>query len=360
MFHKIRWLHKKGVAIYLHCFTYDERVPTEELNKYCKEVYYYKRKTGLVSLMSLLPYNVKSRISKELKQNLMKNDFPVILEALHSCFLLKDDDFKDRIKIFRESNIEHEYFFHLAKHEKQFFKQIYFLSEAFKLKTFEKVLSNADLILTVSKADESYFSKLFPSNKVKNIPSFHQNDEVHVVAGSSDYILYHGNLAVSENYMAAEWLVENVFSKIKQRSIIAGLDPPAFLAEKIAKYPHISLVENCTREQMDELVENAHVHCLYTPQATGLKLKLLNVLFKGRFVIVNENMLHGTSLNEACIIANSPNEYIELINSCFTKKFEETDVKMRESLLNAYSNDVNAVKLISLINELKYSKNLIN
>jgi len=48
MFHKIRWLHKKGVHIYLHCFEYGDRPATPELNKYCKEVTYYKERLGLV------------------------------------------------------------------------------------------------------------------------------------------------------------------------------------------------------------------------------------------------------------------------------------------------------------------------
>ncbi len=34
--------------------------------------------------------------------------------------------------------------------------------------------------------------------------------------GKGNYILYHGNLSVSENYNAALWLIENVFSKITQ------------------------------------------------------------------------------------------------------------------------------------------------
>ncbi|MBP8033021.1 MAG: glycosyltransferase family 1 protein, partial [Bacteroidia bacterium] len=88
MFHKIRWLHKKGVIIYLHCFEYGNRTATSELNKYCKEVTYYKRNTGISSFISSLPYNVKSRISNELKQNLLKNNYPIIFEALHTCYLL--------------------------------------------------------------------------------------------------------------------------------------------------------------------------------------------------------------------------------------------------------------------------------
>lgn len=349
MFHKIRWLHKKGINIYLHCFEYGDRKATDELNKYCKEVTYYKRKTGLSSFLSLLPYNVKSRISEELKQNLLKNNHPIIFEALHTCYLLKDNGFKNRKKIFRESNIEHDYFYHLAKNEKHILKKLYLYIEAFKLKRFENIVSYADLMLVVSTEDEKHFQKHYSKSHVKYLPSFHQNDELLVGKGISDYVLYHGNLSVSENYMAAVWLIDHVFSKIKYQIIIAGLNPPNFLREKISQHSNISLKENCTREEMDLLIHNAQIHCLYTPQATGLKLKLLNVLFKGRFVIVNTHMIHGTDLDNVCIIANSPHDYINAINQYISLEFSDEELHKRKNDLKAFENNLNADTLINFI-----------
>lgn len=349
MFHKIRWLHKQGVEIYLHCFEYGERRRTDELNKYCKEVYYYQRNTSLRSFFSLLPYNVKSRISEELKRNLLKNDYPIIFEALHTCYLLNDSDLANRKKLFRESNIEHDYFFHLAKNEKHFFKKIYLYAEACKLKFFEKRLQYANVMLVVSTEDEHYFKKQFPENKVIYLPSFHQNDEVKIKTGSSDYILYHGNLSVSENYMAADWLIDHVFSKINYKVIIAGLNPPRFLKDKIKSHNNISLKENCTREEMDNLIENAHIHCLYTPQATGLKLKLLNVLYKGRFVVANEHMVHGTDLTSTCLIADKAQDYVNLIKQYMSIEYKSDDKNQREKVLNLHHNNYLINDLISYL-----------
>lgn len=349
MFHKIRWLNKKGVNVYLHCFEYGDRKQSEELNKHCKKVVYYKRKTGLVSFLSLLPYNVKSRISKELKKNLLENDFPILFEALHTCYLLGDKEFAGRKKLFRESNIEHDYFFHLAKSEKNIYKKFYLLTEAFKLKRFEPIVSKADLMLIVSTEDEKHFKDLYDASKVKYLPSFHQNDDLLIQAGTSDYILYHGNLSVSENYVAADWLIDNVFCNLQHQVIIAGLNPPAFLKEKISKFSHITLKENCTREEMDSLIANAQIHCLYTSQATGLKLKLLNVLYKGRFVIANSHMLHGTSLQDSCLIANTPQQYIKAIDQCLKKEFSNAQIEKRKTDLEIYNNDSNATRLIDYL-----------
>jgi hypothetical protein len=349
MFHKIRWLHKNGVHIYLHCFEYGDRKATIELEKYCKKVTYYKRKTGIVSFLSILPYNVKSRISNDLKNNLLKNDFPIIFEALHTCNLLNDKAFIDRKKIFRESNIEHEYFYHLAKNEINFLKKVYLYTEALKLKRFEKIVSKSNLILVVSTEDEKHFHDLYQSTPVVYLPSFHQNDEILISEGISDYVLYHGNLSVSENYKAADWLIDNVFSVINHKVVIAGLNPPKFLKEKISKYSNISLKENCTREEMDSLIHHAQVHCLYTSQATGLKLKLLNVLFKGRFIIANNEMVYGTDLGSSCFISNTPKQYIDAIESCFKTPFTHDLLGKRIDDLNQFQNSRNCDSLINFI-----------
>ncbi|MCC6181800.1 MAG: glycosyltransferase family 1 protein [Bacteroidia bacterium] len=352
MFHKIRCLHQQGVEIYLHCYTYGTRRPQQELEKYCRKVNYYQRKTGLASFFSILPYNVKSRKSKELKKNLQKNNYPILFDALHTCYYINDKEFSGRLKLFRESNIEHNYFYHLAKNENQFLKKLYLYTEAFKLKLFEKYLSAADAMLVVSTEDEQYFKKQFPNNKVYYLPSFHQNDELGIRVGKSDYCLYHGNLSVSENYQAASWLIEHVFSKINHPVIIAGLNPPRFLVEKIARYPHIQLKENCSEQEMNELIENAQIHCLYTPQATGLKLKLLNVLFKGRFVIANDFMVHGTELSMAITIANQPDDYIYKIKQHFTETFDEQLLQIRKDYLKKYCNQHQVNSLIEIITTL--------
>jgi hypothetical protein len=353
MFHKIRWLHKSGVEIYLHCYTYGERVPSKELEKYCKEVHYYQRRTGLLSFLSLIPYNVKSRSSVELKENLLKNEYLILFEALHSCYWLNHKRFSHRKKIFRESNVEHDYFFHLAQNEKNLLKRVYLYSESFKLKRFERKLVASDLMLIVSKEDEKYFKNQFPSNNIRFMPSFHQNDDVTIKEGISDYVLYHGNLSVSENNYAAEWLIDHVFSRINYNVIIAGLNPPAFLSKKIAQFENIQLISNCSENQMNELVEHAQVHCLYTPQPTGLKLKLLNVLFKGRHVVCDPNMIAGTELARAVAIAKSAEDFILSIQQLMKVPFDTASIQNRRNLLERYTNQRNIKDLIDALEPIK-------
>src|SRR5690606_15715599 len=128
------------------------------------------------------------------------------------------------------------------------------------------------------------------------LPSFHPGTKAGIKEGGSDYLLFHGNLSVSENYEAAEWLILNVFSKLNFKVVIAGLNPPDFLKELISQHRNIQLKDSPNDEELVHLIRGAQVHVLYTAQATGLKLKLLNVLFKGRFIVCNPQMLSGTDV----------------------------------------------------------------
>ena len=109
IYYKMKALHECGVKIILHCFEY-ERPRTSELEKICHEVHYYKRRTGLLPNLTYLPYNVYGRKDKNLIKNLLKNDYPILFEGLHSCYYLSDKRLRNRFKIFRECNIEHDYY----------------------------------------------------------------------------------------------------------------------------------------------------------------------------------------------------------------------------------------------------------
>ncbi|WP_317898266.1 glycosyltransferase [Aurantibacillus circumpalustris] len=347
VFYKLYWLKKAGVKIHLHCFTYG-RNPSKELEDLCEKVYYYERKTGVLNNLSLLPYTVKSRQSAELEKNLLCNDFPILFEVLHTCYLLNDERFKNRKKIYRHSNIEHDYYNELSKTEKRFAKRIYLRIEAWKLKRFESIVAYADLILAVNQKDTTYFHKKYPAVKSVYLASFHPNSSLTIKPGKGDYILFHGNLSVSENYEAAVWLIKHVFSKINFPVVIAGLNPPEFLIQLVKEHSNIKLRVSPNEEEMTQLLRNSQIHVLYTAQPTGLKLKLLNVLFKGRFVICNTHMISGTGIkeNKTLRLADSAENFIQSINESMHKDFTDELCHERKSLIENFDNTLNAKKLI--------------
>lgn len=339
-----------GIRIHLHCFSYG-RLPAKELDALCEKVYYYPRQTGLLSNLSSLPYTVKSRQSAEMEKNLLANDFPILFEVLHTCYLLNDPRFKDRIKLYRHSNIEHEYYKHLATSEKDLIKKTYLKIETKRLEQFEKIIANAGYILAVNEIDSHYFKQKYTRPKTIYLPSFHPHSKPQIKEGTGDYILYHGNLSISENYDAANWLIDHVFSQINEKVIIAGLNPPSFLKHKIEKFSNIILAENLSEDGMNDLIENAQIHCLHTHQATGLKLKLLNVLYKGRFILCNSLMLKGTGINagKSITICNTGADYCSALKLQMNLAFESSLLEERDFITKRFNNAANAAALVELL-----------
>ncbi|MGZ3862069.1 MAG: glycosyltransferase family 1 protein [Bacteroidia bacterium] len=348
VFYKLISLHAAGVKIILHCMEYG-RGEQKELEKYCHKVYYYKRNTSFINQFSSVPYIVKSRSSKQLLENLLKDKHPILFEGLHTCYYLKDKKLEGRFKIYRESNIEHHYYYHLAHAETNGLKKLYFVTEAKKLFSFQRQLSHADLMLVVSTADQKYLQGEFPDKKTEYLPSFHPYNEMKCKTGKGDYVLYNGNLSVGENIKAVEFLIKNVFSKISQKVIIAGLNPSEKIKEWAGPFENINIAANPNEEEMQSLLENAHVHCLYTHQATGLKLKLLNVLYSGRFCICNGNMLEGTGLESAVLVKNTPEEIIQEIQQCFSSDFTADQISERKNKLAPFNNGDKTRKLIGYL-----------
>lgn len=349
VYYKIKGLYNAGIKVHLHCFEYGRNFP-DELKKICFEIKYYKRKTGIISNINLKPYIVNSRKSEDLINNLIKDNYPILFEGLHTCYYIDDKRLKNRFKIYRESNIEHHYYYHLFKSERNYLKKIYFIAESFKLKLFQRKLINVDLMLVVSENDTLYLQKKFPENKVVYLPSFHPNENLKVKQGIGSYILYHGNLSVAENEEAACYLIENIFNEIKLPFVIAGLNPGNKLKTLTAKYQHIKLIENPDEQKMQELINEAQINILLTFQETGLKLKLLNTLYIGRYCLVNSKMLAGTNLHELCLIADTNEDIKNTINKIFTKEFNHKDLELRERILNQnFSNQSNLNKLLQLV-----------
>jgi predicted nucleic acid-binding protein len=350
VFYKIKALKTTGIGVMLHCYAYGRRDKAPDLEALCEKVYYYPRRTGWCTNFSLKPYIVNSRQSEQLLENLLADNYPILFEGLHSCFYLDDPRLEQRMKVYRESNIEHHYYAHLAKAEKNAFKKLFFIIESWRLKLYQQNLNHANLILAVSGSDTAYLQQHFPQQHVEYLPSFHPNDDFEVRAGKSDFFLYHGKLSVTENYNAAEYLMEKVFAGLPHQLVIAGMDPPHHLINKCNSFGNVKLITNPDDATMFGLIREAQANILVTFQATGLKLKLLNTLYKGRYCIVNPEMVQGTGLDALCEIAADAAELKEKIAMLADKTFDINEVtRRREVLMKNYSNTTNAQKLIELV-----------
>ena len=347
VFYRLKSLHELGIKITLHAFEYG-RKPTKELNKYCDKVYYYERRTFVNPFLGSLPYIVSTRKDDTLLENLLKDNSPILFEGLHTCFFLDHPKLKTRFKMVRMHNIEHEYYSKLEEVESNYFKKYFFSKEASRLKTYETILHHAQMILAISHNDEKYLKQHFKD--VKYIAAFHPNEKVSSVSGNGDYCFYHGKLSVGENDEAARFLVGKVFNDLSIPLFIAGDKPSSELKKLIEGKPHIKLFEHLSTEQISELTQKAQINILPTFQNTGIKLKLINVLFQGRFVIANDMMVKNTGLENLCVIANTPNEFKLTISKIMKQTFDKKEIQKREEILSSnFNNSVNASELIKVL-----------
>ena len=345
MFYRIKALHALGFKITLHCFNYG-RGEQKELEEYAYEVIYYSRKKSVLNWFSSTPFIVKSRANKTLLSQLCLDTSPILFEGIHTTAFLNNDQLKGRIKLVRCHNIEHDYYNALAKRARGL-KSIFYTSEAEKLVTYESQLSQATALLVIQQNDLEHFKQLNVNTHLlpASLPENQFNTDVSV----KDYVLFHGNLSVSENEEAAEWLVQQVCSKLTGVAIkFAGKSPSETLKNRCAQY-NIDLISSPSSEEMNRLIAEAKVHLFYTNQTTGLKLKLLSALQCNGITIVNSAMVEGTGLGSYCQIANTPGEYVQCVNESFAKAIDLNQVLTRKTqLLEAY-NTVKNCGLIELL-----------
>jgi hypothetical protein len=141
---------------------------------------------------------------------------------------------------------------------------------------YEQRLKKAQLIAAISPNDTQYFSGNY-SNAFW-LPPFHPNDYITTKPGMGSYILYHGDLSVTENVQAIQFLFR-LYPIKTLRLFIAGRNPSELMRKEVSEYHNFVMVSNPSFKEMERLINDAHVIALPTFQATGIKLKLIASLF---------------------------------------------------------------------------------
>jgi hypothetical protein len=82
--------------------------------------------------------------------------------------------------------------------------------------------------------------------------------------------------------------------------------------------------------------------------ATGVKLKLLHALFKGRFCLSNKNGVEGSGITGGLHIAEAPEDWINFVGSLMKTDFSKAHRLEREPLARLYNNRLNSARLSEL------------
>jgi hypothetical protein len=348
VYHRCKALKKLGIYVVLHCFEYG-RGQKNALLDVADEVHYYTRKKNIFDLFSSTPFIVKSRANKCLLEQLIKNNFPILFEGVHTCAFAAHPALKNRWKGVRAHNVEHDYYAELAKIEKKLMKRFFFSIEAKKLAHFESIFHHVQEILTVSPKDTAYFQSHY--QKGKYLPVFNPLSWGNSEVGTKKYALFHGNLSVIENENAVRYLIAEVWEKTFSLDlVIAGKNPSKNFQQYLSKLPfNVSCIANPSDENLNQLIREAKINLLATFQNTGIKHKLLNCLANGAFCLASPQMVEGTGLEKWVEAARSTQEWKQKIRLLTDRENDfATWQARREYLKTVFDIEKNAKQLIQL------------
>ncbi|MGY6649146.1 hypothetical protein [Wenyingzhuangia sp. IMCC45574] len=345
VFYKIKALSALGVQIYLHTFEYGRGEQTE-LEKYCEKVFYYPRKSFWKSFLSTIPYIVKSREHVLLEKRLKELSCPILFEGLHSASYLKNQSKIDVKTIVRMHNIEHDYYEGLARSERNFLKKVFFSLEALKLKKYQTVLNKCDCVLTISPLEQNYFSSLFGEN-CHYLPVF-SDTEFSPLKEVEKFVLWHGDLRVSDNVKSALWAIE-IVENTTHKLIIASSTRDEAVFKACQELENVIFNDLNTACELGALMASANVNLLFTFQVTGIKLKLLNTLVKSRYIIANDKIIQQTGLEDLCVEGNTTIEIRNLLDTYMFLDFPEQERVRRKEVLKAFDTQKNAQKIMDLM-----------
>lgn len=350
IYNKIVSLSAAGIQIHLHCFTENNR-KAAELEKYCVQVHYYRRRKGVTGLSFKLPYIVASRIDSLLSKRLELDNYPVLIEGIHSAAWLMNYEPTGRKIILRLHNVEHDYYRQLFLSSSSTLKKIYYHIESTLLAKFEQSIAHKpSLIVAVTQKDADTYKQRFGATNTSVLPVFTGFKNDIPPAGNGYFCLYHGNLSVPENEKAVEWLLSDVFAELQLPFVIAGKNPSPSLKQFIARFSNVELVADPSHEKMQSLIADAQCNVLPSFNNTGVKLKVINALFHGRHCVVNRAAVNGSGMESVCQVAKSRQHFKMLVQQLWELPLTDEEIELRKKVLSdLYDDDKNCQILIQQI-----------
>jgi glycosyltransferase involved in cell wall biosynthesis len=301
----------------------------------------------LASLSFRVPYIVSSRINSLLRKNLLKDEYPILLEGIHCSYLLNDAAFANRKIGVRVHNVEFIYYRQLHRTAVGIFKKMYYLFECKLLKKYEFKIAKKARLLTLTQEDAHIYRRVLGARDVSYFPMVIPFSQINIPEGLGYFCLYHGNLSVPENEKAACWLAEKVFLGLDIPFVVAGKGPSDRLKKIMSDCKQSKLIQDPSNEELNDLISDAQINVLPSFNSTGVKLKLLNALFNGRHCVVNAAMGCASETIMLCHIADDPIEFKNLIKKLFSNPLSEKEIRTRQEVLQSvYDNITNSQYLV--------------
>jgi hypothetical protein len=328
VWNRIVALRRAGVRIHLHCFEYGVFLPQPILEEYVDKVFYYPRVKWPALFLPGQPYIVTSRKSKELLKNLLSDRSPILFEGMHTTGFI--EELKGRKLMLRAHNIEHQYYNELAN-QCRGVKSLIFRREALCLRDYESsIATKFDMVFAISPTDNAWY--LARGAKTTYLSPFHGYDEVDILTGRGNYLLYQGDLSIQINQEALFELLGKIPDDQSYPIVAAGRSGDRAFEDKLSTFPNLRREADVTQEKMIDLIRNAQLILVHGLHGSGMKLKIFPALYHGRFVAATSNSRTNTSLDNA-LHFYQPNEVGATIRAYWPQTFSDAMVNERGAVL---------------------------
>lgn len=347
MLGRIISLHDQGIRIHLHYFGQEGTCQPCELNRFCETVSVYgQERTG--TGFSQLPRIISSRVNKQLIHRLQQDHHPILIEGIHCTGILQEMDTKARRIVVRMHADEILHQKEQARAGHGFSRELYFYNQSRLLRKYSHHLPDDCVYACVSEKDVQVLKNEYHLRQAELLSLFPAWQKISGQEGQGNFCLYHGNLAVPENEEAVAWLICKVFTKARVPFVVAGKNPSKKLQKIAGLCQHTCLVADPSEQAMSDLVKKAHIHTLpcFHKETGNVRFKLLHALLEGRHCVVNDAMVAGTGLEDACHIGTNANAFASIILQLHHYPFTREEVLLRQQLLGErYDNEKNVRRL---------------
>mgnify|MGYP004670102015 CR=1 FL=1 len=314
-----------------------------EINKYCKETKFYKRKKTLNTIIKSIfyPYTAVSRWNKDMKKNINKTiervnpDF-IIIDSPQMLGILNKKDLEKQNIVLCQHNIEYETLRNIANGIKNPIKKIIYYIVAKQLELYERKSYKKNrfaLVTFVSISDKKYFEDKYKYTNTFLVPvGAYITDEIN---NNGKDVVFVAKMSYPPNEEAAIWYLENVWDNVYKENhstkfYIVGKDPSENIKQLAKK--HKNVIVTGTVESLKEYYDMAKIVVAPIFTGGGVNVKLLEALGNGKLVITTPKGIEGTDFekNVQVLVCESTEEFI-----CECNKILKNYDNYKDIVLNA-------------------------
>ncbi len=310
------------------------------LKQYCKKLYVCKRAEKpwqlgnvLKSVFSLLPFLMVRNYSKEAHQIIEELLNEENFDVIHAeTFYIMPHIPQTLVPVLLvEQTIEYQVYMHFIETLPLWLRPLFYM-DIFKLRLSEiNYWKKAQLVATVSDADQQTIKKLVPSINPVVVPNG-AGDEMFVEKLekkdiSKPILLFIGNFYWLQNTEAAEYLLEKIYPPLKKRIpnirvIIAGQKAQSKITKGIDENVQILGDEPLPVEEIRDLYLNSTLFIAPMFGPGGTNLKILQALASGLPTISTKIAAERLEVEHKkhVLIADTPTQFANSVESILKDK----------------------------------------